>query len=853
MPPKLRHWLCLLLSLLFAAQAVAALVLDGEARHIDLNNALGYRSDPSGQLGIAEIAAHPEAFHPATRSELHRGFSADTHWLRLDLRNPGQTPLTRWLEVGHPRLESVRIFWQEDGIWHELATGTQVPRAAKDIVAASPLLPLTLAPGEERTLFIRVNSRTIVDMATSLWDPLTFRGQETSYFFGQGAFLASLLLAAGFALLIYLLMRDHVYLLFACALLFQVVNNASTSGVLQSFLWPARWPFVTELIACGWGLALFFHMLVLRDFLDLPRTMPFWNRIVVGLAGLALISTLFILIHDYRLWTQVIMAETVACVILAPLLSLTLLRRGFRPARFLVVGAAIFWLAVLFSMASMLSIFPAWVPTIDSLPLATVIASSLILFAVTERTRELREALAQADAAIEAKTTFLAHMSHELRTPLNTVIGFARLIRRGAPQISPSEGGNAIEKSGLHLLSMIDELLDHARADLGKLQLEPAPTSWPVFIERISETAGALGEESGNRFILETAGTVPQNLLLDARRLRQVLENLLANANRHTHHGCVKLRCQLAPSDGTGNPRLNFQLSDTGEGIAQEDQKRIFESFQRGTRQTTESGGQGYGLGLTIARQLVALMGGELRLERSSPGGSCFGFSIECTVLETGTACAAADDSSNTWQTSQTKTLLVVEDLAESKMLLRHLLEGAGFTVIEAASGRQALECLDSHIDLILTDQFISDGNGWDVLRGVRVSFPEIPVILLSAADPERPPSFPADIDFDAILGKPFDEKQLFRQLGKLLSIEWSDTGITPLSPATIVVPPADDRAILAQLAKEGRVSDIEDWIQALVAQSTAWEIYANMVRQALHRLDFEELAQLATAPTDTQ
>lgn len=563
------------------------------------------------------------------------------------------------------------------------------------------------------------------------------------------------------------------------------------------------------------------------------------------MAGVAGFSGLAVLVFDYQLWIQVIRADTIACVVLAPLLSLILLRRGFRPARFMVAGTSVLWLAVLITMATSQNLLPIWAMTFDSIPLAAVIASSLILLAVTERTYELRQALTRADAVIEAKATFLAHMSHELRTPLNTIIGFSRLLSRETPQIPPREGCHAIEQSGLHLLQMIDELLDHTRAELGKLQIEPIPTAWNGFIDTISKAASTMSEAAGNSFILETEGAFPDNLMLDARRLRQVLENLLVNANRHTHDGRIELLCRLEPASGSDRVRLYFRLSDTGEGIAPEDRERIFEPFQRARQKTAESGSQGSGLGLTISRQLVALMGGELRLEQTSTSGSCFGFAIECPALATAVA-SAMPDTARPWLARQRKTLLIVEDLAESRQLLRYQLEGAGFTVVEAAGARQALACLKAHIDLVLTDQFMPDGDGWDVLRGVRGRFPGLPVILFSAADPKRPADFPADLDFEAVLGKPLDEQQLFGKIGQLLSIEWQSEENQPTNQGGITLPPADWRSRLAWLVERGQVTDIEEWIDELPARSQDLANYADTVRQALYRLDFHELRKLA-------
>jgi two-component system, sensor histidine kinase LadS len=842
--------LLLLLAQLFTWHAAAATIIaDLDTERIDLGDSFDYRADPSGLMSVAGVAASQGAFGAVVRKELNRGFSRDAHWLRVTVTNATDAPLTRWLQVGHPRLESVRLFWREGDGWRELATGTRVPRSQKPVVAATSVLPLTLAAREERALFIRVASQTNVDMEATLWEPLAFRAEEAGHLLARGAFLSALLLAGGFAFLVFLLMRDRVYLLFALALTCQTAFEGCMTGIVPRYLWPATWPFLTEMIPSFAGMTIFFHALFFATFLDLRQTLPSWNRVVVVLAGLALLAALSSALHDYRVWTQALSAIAMAITALASLLSLALLRRGYRPARFLLAGQSVMYIAVLVSQTMQLGLLPIWAPAMDSMPPATVLASALILLAITERTRELSDALARAAAANQAKSTFLAHMSHELRTPLSTVIGFARLLRKGSVQISPQEGGRAIERSGIHLLSMIDELLDHARSELGTLRVTPMPAVWTEFIDAMAEAAHVMTQLAGNRFRLDADGPFPAMVPIDARRLRQVLENLIGNANRHTQAGEVTLVCRAEQAAVPGTVRLHFRVIDTGEGVAPEDVERIFEPFQRGVRMKTERGAQGAGLGLAISRQLVALMGGELRLEATSPQGAIFGFAIECAALDPAPAASAMTVDERPVQVDRPRTLLVVEDVAESRALLAGMLQAAGFTVIAAASGREALARLGTPVELVLTDQFMPDGDGWEVLRSVRARSPTLPVVLVSAAEPRRPPGFPDEFEFDGTVDKPIDEGRLFGLIGRLLAIDWvaAPPLATKFAPPAGPTPPAQRQAKLAMLVAEGCVSDIVEWAQALAEESPAWTDYANRVTKAVHRLDFGELARLAT------
>jgi len=848
----LRAALLFMLALLFAECAAAATVaVRGDAQRIDLSDAFDYRADSSGLLGVAAVAADVQEFRAIDRRNLNRGFSRDAHWLRITLVNSADAPLTRWLEIGHARLQSVRLYWREGGEWRELATGTLVPRDNKPVVAAVPVLPFTLAPREQRTVFVRVASETAVTLEGTLWEPLAFRGEEGAYFLGRGAYLAAQMLAAVFALLTYILMRDRIYLFFALGLMFQLGFEACMAGVVQRYLWPAALPFSSGFITFCSGLAVFFHSLFLRAFLDLRRNLPFWDYVYIALAGLALLGALGAQFHNFGLWARVITPLVLILVVLAPSLCLVLVRRGNRPARFLMTGLATMWLALFQKQAMTLGLMPAWSYGEIAVPLATVLASTLILLAITERTRELRDALTDANAVNAAKTMFIAHMSHELRSPLGTVIGFARLLRRGAAYVAPREAGRAIERSGLHLLSIIDDLLDLARGELGRSCLDPAPTAWTEFIDTIAEAARAMTHTTGNRFVLDVGGTFPAAVMIDARRLRQVLENLLANANRHTHGGVVKLACHAEPVAESANVRLRFHVIDTGEGIATGDVERIFEPFQRGERHSVQHGAQGAGLGLFIARQLTAQMGGELRLEETSPQGTTFGFAIECAAFANAETTLPVDTQWWPEYRDRKETVLVVEDMAEARDFLAGMLRAVGFKVIAAASGQEALKRVDASVDLVLTDQFMPDGDGWDVLRWLRQREFSAPVILVSAAAPLRPVDFPEHLDFDAMIDKPLDPAQLFGVMGELLGIAWETKQAVelplPASGDAIAMPPAERRAELAGLLAEGRVTDIEEWACILQEGSPEWQDYAIRVRDAVLRLDFATLKRLAS------
>ena len=249
---------------------------------------------------------------------------------------------------------------------------------------------------------------------------------------------------------------------------------------------------------------------------------------------------------------------------------------------------------------------------------------------VAERTSALSVAVSQAQAANRAKSTFLANMSHELRTPLNSVIGFSRLMA-ASPNMQDDEKRNLaiIHRSGNHLLTLINEILELSKGEAGRLQAQTAVVALAPLLQEVMDMLGMRAEQQGLALQLDCAD-LPAAVLLDATRLRQVLLNLMSNAVKFAGGGKITLRVRgERRADATW--RLSFAVSDTGIGIAAEDQQRIFEPFVQ-----ADSAGpkDGTGLGLAISREFVQLMKGELTVESTPGQGATFRFSIPAQAAE---------------------------------------------------------------------------------------------------------------------------------------------------------------------------------------------------------------------------
>ncbi|WP_374344066.1 ATP-binding protein [Azonexus sp.] len=410
---------------------------------------------------------------------------------------------------------------------------------------------------------------------------------------------------------------------------------------------------------------------------------------------------------------------------------------------------------------------------------------------VRQRTEELTVARDQAEAANLSKSVFLANMSHELRTPLNAVIGFSKLMEDD-PALPPDRQRNLkiINHSGRHLLTLINDVLELSKIESGKMEMRPEEVRLAELLEQVVEMVRLRAEEKGLALRL-VADALPPAVELDPGMLRQVLLNLLSNAVKFTEHGEIVVRV-VARSTAPERAKLDFSVRDTGIGIAPADHERIFGSFE----QVGPAHQGGTGLGLTISRSYVRMMGGELALDSQPGAGADFRFTIDVPVVA---ATRPAADGAARLRLERPLTLLVVDDSPEGRLLLRSLLEPLGFAIAEAANLAETRDRLAAGtIDLVLLDWFLPDGEGIDLVRQLRArpGSPALVMLTANALAESRDEALAAGVD--AFLSKPFAPAELLRTLADVLGLA--------LTPAE--TPPADGDAVadwLADLAPEAR------------------------------------------------
>ena len=679
------------------------LILSDKTDVYPLGQHLKLLEDKQANLTIKDVRTPiiARSFKPNKKTSPGFGFTTSAYWAKFDLNNrSNQTK--RWLfEIAFPLHDEVEVYvFNTNGPLlsrqtpsQQWQTGDSLPFASRPYDNHNFVFPLVLQPQQTVAVYVRLKSDNSMLLPFTLWSVDSFNATNVRSILGLGLYYGIMLVMMLYNAFVYVSVRDKSYLFYIIYLLFFSLSVLNINGLGMQFLWPnAPWWSNQGFMIFMFQTA-FWGVLFSQHFLRLKTQAPLLNHLFNLMSVLSLLAMMMAIYTypKYSLYLSVVIA--VAFVSLIMTAAIYLFKQNYRPARFFLLAWTGFLVGVVMRMLFSTGVISGDFIFQHGVQLGSAIEVILLSLALADRINALKEqarenaelARQYAEQANQAKSVFVADVSHEIRTPLNAILGFTQLLDRD-PQLGPSQRQKIeiIEKSGAHLLALINNILDISKIESNAMTLQTEDFELVGLVKSIGVMLGVRCDEKHLmwRFVNNAEQTV--SVHGDHTKLRQILINLLGNAVKFTQRGSITLVLS-----NPANNHYCFEVIDTGIGIELAQQQAIFAAFGQ-TVQGIKAGGTG--LGLAIASRQVALMGGFLQLSSEPNQGSRFFFTIKLAP--------AHHDIQTSQQRARkefkiapgiTINALVVDDLKENRDALCQMLQHIGLSVTETNTGEGAL------------------------------------------------------------------------------------------------------------------------------------------------------------------